>query len=47
MGLSDSKLATIKAKTAVHEDNNGALTLVNMDPGQNKLTSNIIGSENK
>jgi hypothetical protein len=34
MGLSDLKLATIKAKTVVHKDNNGALTLAKMEPGQ-------------
>jgi hypothetical protein len=33
MGLSDLKLATIKANMVVHEDNNGALTLANMEPG--------------
>jgi hypothetical protein len=30
MGLNDTRLATIKAKTVVHEDNSGVLTLANM-----------------
>ncbi len=42
MGLSDSRLATFKAKTVVHEDNNGALTLANMEPGSNTPTSKFF-----
>ncbi len=34
MGLDDSKLATIKAKTVVHEDNAGTVSLANMEPGR-------------
>ena len=37
MGLHDSKLATIKAKTVVHEDNNGALTLAKMERKWNRV----------
>jgi hypothetical protein len=33
MGLSKEKLAIIKAHRVVHEDNSGALTLVELDPG--------------
>jgi hypothetical protein len=32
MGLLDVKLAVIKAKTVVHKDNNGTLTLANLEP---------------
>jgi hypothetical protein len=42
MGLNDSRLATIKAKTVIHEDNNGALTLANMEPGRNTPTSKFF-----
>ena len=42
MGLLDDKVATIKAKTVVHEDNNGALTLANLEPGRSTPTSKFF-----
>jgi hypothetical protein len=42
MGLDDSTVATIKANTVVHEDNNGAKTLANMEPGRNAPTSKFF-----
>ena len=42
MGLADDKVATIKAKTVVHEDNNGALTLANLEPGRSTPTSKFF-----
>jgi hypothetical protein len=40
--LDDSKLATVKFKTVVHEDNNGALTLAKMEPGRTTPTSKFF-----
>jgi hypothetical protein len=42
MGLNDSKLAMIKAKTLVHEDNNSALTLSKIEPTWNMPTSKLF-----
>jgi hypothetical protein len=42
MGLDDSKLAMVNAKTVVHEDNNGTLKLANMEPGRNTPTSKFF-----
>jgi hypothetical protein len=42
MGLPDEKLAVIKTKTVVHEDNSGALTLAKLDPGQSTPTSKFF-----
>jgi hypothetical protein len=42
MGLSDEKLAVIKTKTVVHEDNSGALTLAKLEPGRNTPTSKFF-----
>jgi hypothetical protein len=38
MGLLDEKLAVIKAKMVVHKDNNGTLTLANLEPGRSTPT---------
>ena len=42
MGLSSEKIATIQAKTVVHEDNNGALTLANLEPGRSTPSSKFF-----
>jgi hypothetical protein len=42
VGLADDKVATIKAKTVVHEDNNGALILANLEPGRSTPTSKFF-----
>jgi hypothetical protein len=42
MGLDNSKLATVNARTVVHEDNNGALMLAAMEPGRNTPTSKFF-----
>jgi hypothetical protein len=42
MGLSDEKMAVIKAKTVVHEDNSGALSLAKLEPGRNTPTSKFF-----
>jgi hypothetical protein len=38
MGLSDEKMAVIKANTVVHKDNSAALTLAKLEPGRNTPT---------
>jgi hypothetical protein len=45
MGLSDVKLAVIKAKTVVHKVNNGSLTLANLEPGRSAPTSKFFDVE--
>jgi hypothetical protein len=42
MGLSDEKLAVIQAKTVVHKDNNGTLTLANLESGRGTPTSKLF-----
>ena len=42
MNLSKDKLAVIKTKTVVHEDNSGALTLANLEPGRSTPTSKFF-----
>jgi hypothetical protein len=42
MALSDDKLAVIKTKTVVHEDNSGALSLANLEPGRSTPTSKFF-----
>jgi hypothetical protein len=42
MGVSDEKLAVIKTKTVVHEDNSDALTLAKLEPGRNTPTSKFF-----
>ncbi len=42
MGLSDEKIAVIKTKTVVHEDNSGALTLAKLEPGRSTPTSKFF-----
>lgn len=42
MGLSDDKIAVIRTKTVVHEDNNGAMTLAKLPPGRSTPTSKFF-----
>jgi Reverse transcriptase (RNA-dependent DNA polymerase) len=42
MGLSEDKLATIRTKTVVHEDNNGAMILAKLPPGRSTPTSKFF-----
>ena len=42
MGLSDDKIAIIRTKTVVHEDNNGAIALAKLPPGRSTPTSKIF-----
>jgi Reverse transcriptase (RNA-dependent DNA polymerase) len=42
MGLSEDKLATIRTKTIVHEDNNGAMILAKLPPGRSTPTSKFF-----
>jgi hypothetical protein len=42
MGLSEDKLVTIRTKTVVHEDNNGAMILAKLPPGRSTHTSKFF-----
>ena len=42
MGLSEDKIATIRTKTVVHEDNNGAMILARLPPGRSTPTSKFF-----
>ena len=42
MGLSDDKIAVIRTKTVVHEDNNGAMILAKLPPGRSTPTSKFF-----
>jgi hypothetical protein len=40
--LPDKKLAVIKTKTVVHEDNSGTLTFAKLEPGRSTPTSKFF-----
>ncbi len=45
MGLPNKKLAVIHAKTVIHDDASGALTLARLEPGRSTPTSKFFKRE--